>query len=42
MEEVINNNDKIQKLKTLGVKNLSRFSWCNSTTKLKSIIEELI
>ncbi|MCF7566777.1 glycosyltransferase family 4 protein [Sabulilitoribacter arenilitoris] len=42
MEEMINNKDKMMKLRNLGVINLKRYNWGDSTSKLKSIIEELI
>ena len=42
IEEVIKNKDKIEKLKTLGLKNSKRFSWDTATFELEAIIKELI
>ncbi|WJJ97096.1 glycosyltransferase family 4 protein [Algibacter luteus] len=42
IEEVINNKNKIEQLKKLGLENSKRFSWDTATTELESIIKELI
>ena len=42
MNEMINNKDKIEKLRSRGALNLKRFSWVVSTNKLTAIIEELL
>lgn len=42
IEEVINNQEKIRKLRELGLKNSTRFSWDTSTFKLESIIKKLV
>jgi hypothetical protein len=42
IEEVMNNSEKIENLKTLGLKNSKRFSWDTATLELESIIKELI
>jgi glycosyltransferase involved in cell wall biosynthesis len=42
MNEMINDKDKIEKLRSRGALNLKRFSWVVSTNKLTAIIEELL